>query len=130
MEKTIVLFSYAKINLSIDVGDVMKNGMHPVDMVMQQISLRDEISIRFTDEITAEAIDSFEVNPDGFQIYLRTNLRYLPNNRYNLAWKAAELMINEYGDRVEPKGLIEIFIKKRIPSFGIFLILETGFPIR
>ena len=89
--------------------------MHPVDMVMQQISLRDEISIRFTDEITAEAIDSFEVNPDGFQIYLRTNLRYLPNNRYNLAWKAAELMINEYGDRVEPKGLIEIFIKKRIP---------------
>lgn len=115
MEKTIMLFSYAKINLSIDVGDVMKNGMHPVDMVMQQISLRDEISIRFTDEITAEAIDSFEVNPDGFQIYLRTNLRYLPNNRYNLAWKAAELMINEYGDRVEPKGLIEIFIKKRIP---------------
>lgn len=110
-----MLFSYAKINLSIDVGDVMKNGMHPVDMVMQQISLRDEISIRFTDEITAEAIDSFEVNPDGFQIYLRTNLRYLPNNRYNLAWKAAELMINEYGDRVEPKGLIEIFIKKRIP---------------
>ena len=115
MEKTIMLFSYAKINISIDVGDVMKNGMHPVDMVMQQISLRDEISIRFTDEITAEAIDSFEVNPDGFQIYLRTNLRYLPNNRYNLAWKAAELMINEYGDRVEPKGLIEIFIKKRIP---------------
>lgn len=115
MEKTIMLFSYAKINLSIDVGAVMKNGMHPVDMVMQQISLRDEISIRFTDEITAEAIDSFEVNPDGFQIYLRTNLRYLPNNRYNLAWKAAELMINEYGDRVEPKGLIEIFIKKRIP---------------
>lgn len=115
MEKTIVLFSYAKINLSIDVGDVMKNGMHPVDMVMQQISLRDEISIRFTDEITAEAINRFEVNPDGFQIYLRTNLRYLPNNRCNLAWKAAELMINEYGDRVEPKGLIEIFIKKRIP---------------
>lgn len=115
MEKTIMLFSYAKINLSIDVGTVMKNGMHPVDMVMQQISLRDEISIRFTDEITAEAIDSFEVNPDGFQIYLRTNLRYLPNNRYNLAWKAAELMINEYGDRVEPKGLIEILIKKRIP---------------
>ena len=67
MEKTIMLFSYAKINLSIDVGDVMKNGMHPVDMVMQQISLRDEIIIRFTDEITAEAIDSFEVNPDGFQ---------------------------------------------------------------
>ena len=115
MEKTIMLFSYAKINLSSDVGEVMKNGMHPVDMVMQQISLRDEISIRFTDEITAEAIESFEVNPDGFQIYLRTNLRYLPNNRYNLAWKAAELMINEYGDRVEPKGLIEIFIKKRIP---------------
>lgn len=115
MEKTIMLFSYAKINLSIDVGTVIKNGMHPVDMVMQQISLRDEISIRFTDEITAEAIDSFEVNPDGFQIYLRTNLRYLPNNRYNLAWKAAELMINEYGDRVEPKGLIEILIKKRIP---------------
>ncbi len=69
MEKTIMLFSYAKINLSIDVGDVMKNGMHPVDMVMQQISLRDEISIRFTDEITAEAINRFESHPGLLQIY-------------------------------------------------------------
>lgn len=115
MEKTIMLFSYAKINLSIDVGDVMPSGMHPVDMVMQQISLRDEISIRFTDEMPPEPINSFEANLKGFEIYLRTNLRYLPNNRYNLAWRAAELMIDEYGDRVNPKGLIEIFIKKRIP---------------
>ena len=115
MEKTIMLFSYAKINLSIDVGDVMPSGMHPVDMVMQQISLRDEISIRFTDEMLPEPINSFGANLKGFEIYLRTNLRYLPNNRYNLAWRAAELMIDEYGDRVNPKGLIEIFIKKRIP---------------
>ena len=115
MEKTIMLFSYAKINLSIDVGDVMPSGMHPVDMVMQQISLRDEISIRFTDETPPEPINSFGANLKGFEIYLRTNLRYLPNNRYNLAWRAAELMIDEYGDRVNPKGLIEIFIKKRIP---------------
>lgn len=115
MEKTIMLFSYAKINLSIDVGDVMPSGMHPVDMVMQQISLRDEISIRFTDEMPPEPINSFGANLKGFEIYLRTNLRYLPNNRYNLAWRAAELMIDEYGDRVNPKGLIEIFIKKRIP---------------
>lgn len=115
MEKTIMLFSYAKINLSIDVGDVMPSGMHPVDMVMQQISLRDEISIRFTDEMPSEPINSIGANLKGFEIYLRTNLRYLPNNRYNLAWRAAELMIDEYGDRVNPKGLIEIFIKKRIP---------------
>ena len=115
MEKTIMLFSYAKINLSIDVGDVMPSGMHPVDMVMQQISLRDEISIRFTDEMPPEPINSFGANLKGFEIYLRTNLRYLPNNRYNLAWRAAKLMIDEYGDRVNPKGLIEIFIKKRIP---------------
>lgn len=115
MEKTIMLFSYAKINLSIDVGDVMPSGMHPVDMVMQQISLRDEISIRFTDEMPPEPINSFGANLKGFEIYLRTNLRYLPNNRYNLAWRAAELMIDEYGDKVNPKGLIEIFIKKRIP---------------
>lgn len=115
MEKTIMLFSYAKINLSIDVGNVMPSGMHPVDMVMQQISLRDEISIRFTDEMPPEPINSFGANLKGFEIYLRTNLRYLPNNRYNLAWRAAELMIDEYGDKVNPKGLIEIFIKKRIP---------------
>ena len=62
MEKTIMLFSYAKINLSIDVGDVMPSGMHPVDMVMQQISLRDEISIRFTDEMLTEPINSFGAN--------------------------------------------------------------------
>lgn len=111
MEKSIRVFSYAKINLSIDVGNIMPSGMHPVDMVMQQIALHDDVNVKYSDSHKRDGTESM----GGFSISLSSNRRFLPNNKYNLAWRAATLMIEEYGNRIENKGSLEISLFKRIP---------------
>lgn len=99
--KEIQILSYAKINLSIDVGAVMENGFHQVDMIMQQLSFHDDVNIIFEEGET-------------FSVDLKTNRYYLPIDERNLAHKAAKLMIEKFGDKVTP-GKISIDIKKRIP---------------
>ena len=39
--------SFAKINLSIDVGPRGDNGYHRVDMVMQQLSYHDDVTVEY-----------------------------------------------------------------------------------
>ena len=41
--KKITVKSYAKINLSIDVGKAQPNGFHDVDMIMQQLAFHDDV---------------------------------------------------------------------------------------
>ena len=41
------LRSFAKVNLSLDVTGVREDGYHTVETVMQQVSLHDEINIRW-----------------------------------------------------------------------------------
>lgn len=99
------LSSFAKINLSIDVKGVMESGMHEVDMVMQQISFHDDVNV------------SYEENGkpgDEIRIELSTNKPYLPTDERNTAYKAAELMIQKYGQKM-PGGVIKIDVTKRIP---------------
>jgi len=100
----IKVLSFAKINLSIDVGPVDESGFHPVDMIMQQLSFHDDVDITYT-----EHRGSTGEKPE---IRLHTNRYYLPTDRRNLAYKAAELMIETYGDRA---GTLDINIHKRIP---------------
>ena len=97
----IQLKSYAKINLSLDVKGVTGDGMHLVEMVMQQILLCDDIAMSWTP------------GADALEISLKTNRRFLPTDERNLAYKAA-LVMNEIrgGDA---NGKLEINIKKRIP---------------
>ena len=97
----IQLKSYAKINLSLDVKGVTEDGMHLVEMVMQQILLCDDIAMSWTP------------GAEGLEISLKTNRRFLPTDERNLAYKAA-LVMNEIrgGDA---NGKLEINIKKRIP---------------
>ena len=45
--KKITVKSYAKINLSIDVGKAQPNGFHDVDMIMQQLAFHDDVEISF-----------------------------------------------------------------------------------
>lgn len=101
--KSIKLNAYAKINLSLDILGVMDNGFHEVDMVMQQILLCDDMLIRWRDD------------PDlpDIRISVSTNRHYLPTDQRNLAYKAAMLMAESFGDRRH--GRIIIDIKKRIP---------------
>lgn len=105
MEEIKVL-SFAKINLSIDVGEARDSGYHDVDMIMQQLSFHDDVSIKF---------DSMDDGTCGnIDILVKTNRYYIPTDERNLAYKAAALMIDEYGDKI-PSGHIYINILKRVP---------------
>ena len=77
MNKTVTK-AFAKINLSLDVLGKLENGYHEVQMVMQTVSV--------FDLVTVEKIDS--------GIELSTNLPYLPTDRGNIAYKAAEEFFN------------------------------------
>lgn len=87
--------SYAKINLTLDVLGKRINGYHDVKMIMQTVSLFDLV-------ITDKAYSDITVN---------TNLKYLPNNDKNIAYKAAQLFLKKTGIQ----GGARIIIHKNIP---------------
>lgn len=102
--------SFAKINLSIDVTGVDRDGMHLVDMVMHQLSFHDDVNICFERNYSSERMR----DEQPFTISVSTNRFYLPTDDRNLAYKAASLMVQRYGKRVGG-GKIQIDIFKRIP---------------
>ena len=89
--------SYGKINLVLDVLDLLPNGYHRVDMVMQQVELHD--SVRVT------------LREDSNDIRITTNHPFLPVDYRNLAYGAAQHMKEIMG---YSKGL-DIHLEKRIP---------------
>lgn len=91
--------AYGKINLSLDVTGVLPNGYHSVSMIMQSVELCDIVSI--------------EKN-DTKDIVLTTDNPNIPDGKENLAYRACELMINEFNI---PHGFI-VSIKKKIPLAG------------
>ena len=90
------LKALAKINLGLDVLGRRENGYHDVRMVMQTIHLYDDVILEKTKE-------------PG--IHLETNLSYLPVDENNIAYKAAKLLRDEFGNT---EG-IRIRLKKFIP---------------
>lgn len=86
----------AKINLTLDVLHKRKDGFHEVEMVMTTVDLADRIGLRSTD--------------DG-KITIKTFDQFIPNDRKNLAYQAAELIIENYN---VPNG-VEITLDKSIP---------------
>jgi len=91
----ISLDAHAKINLSLDVLNKREDGYHNLRMIMQTIQLHDTISIH---EI-----------PSGVEI--KCAAPYVPNNSTNIAYKAAEAMINKY----KLDAGVRIVIDKKIP---------------
>lgn len=94
--KQIELKSLAKINLGLDVLGRRENGYHDVRMIMQSIYLYDEVKIKRTK------------NPG---IEIKTNLYFLPTGKENIAYKAAEMLIEEF--HIE-EG-VHITLNKHIP---------------
>ena len=92
----IQLKALAKINLGLDVLRRREDGYHEVKMIMQTISLCDELELRRTRQ-------------PGIQV--RTNLPYLPTNENNLVYKAAKLLQDEFG----VKEGVSIQLRKKIP---------------
>lgn len=90
------LKAYGKINLALDVLGRREDGYHEVRMIMQTVGLHDRIDIYRRPE-------------PGIRI--RTNLFYLPDNEQNLAYKAAHILMEEFGIR---EG-VSINLRKFIP---------------
>ena len=97
--KKIQLHAYAKINLTLDVTGRRPNGYHDVEMIMQQISLCDEVTVSWEagSARRGNPDQTVESDPAGIQIQLTVSRPDLPADSSNLAWKAAEEMIAEFG---------------------------------
>ena len=96
MKDRIQLKALAKINLGLDVLRRREDGYHEVKMIMQTIGLHDDLEIR-------------RIKTPEIQV--KTNLYYLPTNENNLVYKAAKLLMDEFGI----KEGVAIQLKKRIP---------------
>ena len=90
------LKAMAKVNLGLDVLRKREDGYHELKMVMQSVCLYDRLTLRQRKE-------------PGVRV--RTNLYYLPAGPENLAHRAAELLLKEFGIS---SGL-EISLEKHIP---------------
>ena len=93
--KSIELSSYAKINLRLDIVRKRKDGYHDIRTLLQQVSLKDELSITLSS-------GSIKVKCDDHQV---------PANEGNLAYTAAHAILNQYGI----KDGVSISIKKNTP---------------
>ena len=94
--KDISVKALAKINLGLDVVRRREDGYHEVRMVMQTIHLFDRLEMA--------------KNSSG-EISITTNLSFLPTNRNNLVYRAAELLREEF----QIKDGLTINLHKHIP---------------
>ncbi|MDY5846586.1 MAG: 4-(cytidine 5'-diphospho)-2-C-methyl-D-erythritol kinase [Bariatricus sp.] len=95
MEK-LELKALGKINLGLDVLGRRENGYHDVRMIMQTLYLYDNVTLQKKAE-------------PGIEI--ESNLFYLPKDENNIAWKAAQMLMEEF----DLPGGIRISLEKRIP---------------
>lgn len=95
--RTLSIPAYAKLNLTLDILGKRPDGYHEMKMVMQTISLHDDVTVALT---------------DGKGITCRVDGAALPCDERNLAVKAARAFCEamDYG------GGIDIALIKRIPS--------------
>ena len=94
----ITIDAHAKINLALDVLGRLANGYHEVRMVMQQVELKDRITVKKTGRERREII--ITTNKDG-----------VPTDYRNLVYQAAQLMLG----LEEILDGVEIHIEKNIP---------------
>lgn len=95
--KELTIPAYAKINLTLDVLGRRPDGYHDLSMVMQSVSLADQVTIR-------------EIDAEKFR--LKTDLGFLPGADKNIAAVAARAFARHAG--VSLNGL-EIELQKHIP---------------
>lgn len=88
--------AWAKLNISLDITGRRADGYHEMVMIMQTVSLCDELELRF----------------GGKGVRARSNLRYIPGDERNLAVRAALRYLEAAG---EPERGLEIVLHKQIP---------------
>ncbi len=87
----------AKLNLTLDVLGKRADGYHELRMVMTSIDLADRLTLEFG---------------SGAGVSIRTNLGFLPSDKRNLAWLAADAISQTSG---KPVDGLSIAIDKHIP---------------
>ena len=90
------LYAYAKINWTLDILGRYENGYHEMDMLMQPISLRDELLLENSDRLSLEVAGGIAV----------------PANQDNLCLKAAKALNAYCGTAYGAR----IFLEKNIPT--------------
>ena len=101
MPPSVVTRVPGKINLQLSVGPLQSDGYHPVATVFQAVSVFDDIKIAISHE-------------SGITLNSTKASDYLPLDRNNLAYKAAELMTKKF----EINDGLEITLSKEIPIAG------------
>ena len=89
--------AYAKLNISLDVTERRGDGFHDMCMVMQTVSICDELELRPT---------------DAGRIQVKSNFSFIPGDERNLAAKAALGFFEAVGK--QGQGLL-ITLQKSIP---------------
>lgn len=87
--------AYGKVNLSLGITGKKENGYHLVEMIMQQISLHDVVTVK--------KIES--------GIVLTTDCAFIPNDQSNIAFKVAKALL----DKFNINSGLSIHIEKNIP---------------
>jgi 4-diphosphocytidyl-2-C-methyl-D-erythritol kinase len=98
--KSYTLIAPAKINLHLEILGIRPDNYHELVMIMQTIDLADRVEIR-------------SHNTDG--IILHCSHPGVPLDRTNLAYRAAELMQQQFPDAFCQYGGVEITLHKHIP---------------
>lgn len=94
------LLAPAKINLYLEIIGDRPDGYHELVMVMQSIGLADRVDLR------ANGTETIHVTCTSSEV---------PNDRTNLAYRAADLMIQQYPQCFARYGAVDIAIHKQIP---------------
>ena len=95
--RVLTIPAYAKLNLTLDILGKRPDGYHELRMVMQTVSLHDDVTVTLT---------------DGTGVVCRVVGAELPCDERNLAVKAA----NAFREALDDHGGIDITLTKRIPS--------------
>ena len=98
----IELKAYGKINIGLDVIKKREDGYHDLDMIMQTVGVYDDVII------------SKEDGTKTCEIEVSTDADILPNDKGNLAFMAAKVLMEAY----DIKAKVKIHINKRIPIAG------------
>ncbi len=93
----ITLKAYAKINLMLDILSRLENGYHDLFMIMQSVSLYDEVTVEKT---------------QSSDITITCSIEGIPTDERNIAHKAAKAFFAYTG--IEGEG-IRIHLEKNIP---------------
>ena len=97
----------AKINLFLRVVGRRADGYHELDSVFVPVSLCDQVRV----EIRVEPRSA-----DDTTIALRCDRDEIPTGEKNLAWRAADAFLGEFGAEIHRPRHVAIDLRKEIPA--------------